>query len=290
MKHFAKFRCRGFIQRTLKNRLKRIQKLLLIKNAKSLLVFKSYLATVIVALCYLHLPAQAYQEEKIVLGTDADNKTYVGLWLQNIYLEAFKRLNVPVKLVVAPLKRLSYMMEIGQLDGEMARGPSFGLQHPELIQVEFNIMQIDFALYALKPVPNLKRIEDLPTHNFRVAYKQGVLACEDALKPIVSARHLISANDTRQSINMLAANRADVFCDTSSAVWNEEYSLKRSENRSILKLLPITNTVALKPYLLAKHRSLALRLATVLKKMEQDGSIEELRHTSIQSLQNSSVP
>jgi ABC-type amino acid transport substrate-binding protein len=227
--------------------------------------------------------ASAHVQNKVslTLGTDSDSTKFSGIYLTSIYSEAFRRLGWELKLVVAPLKRLLHLLESGQIDGEMARSPAYALQHPELIEVDAKIMEIDFSIYSLRPLANIKTIDDLKNSQYRGVYRLGVIFCEENLKLQIPAERLTTSNHTKQSLLMVAAGRADFFCDTSSSVWNEEYHPSMAKGTVIYKVVSLSNELPLKAYLHKKNASLAPLLAQTLRKMEKDGTLENLRKAAI---------
>jgi ABC-type amino acid transport substrate-binding protein len=217
----------------------------------------------------------------LTLGTDADSTNFSGAYMLLIYGEAFRRLGWELKVVVAPLKRLLHMLELGQIDGEMARGPAYALQHPELIEVDAKIMEIDFSLYSLRPLENIKTIEDLKNSQYRGVYRLGVIFCEENFKTLFPVERYTTSNHTKQSLHMVAAGRADFFCDTSSSVWNEEFASSMPAGTVIYKVLSLSSYLPLKAYLHKKNAKLAPELAQTLRKMEKDGTLEKLRKAAI---------
>lgn len=234
----------------------------------------------------LPMSVRAQNPKNFIIGTDEAADTFVGIWMRAIYTELFRRLGVPLEIVVAPLKRVTHMLRQGQIDGEMARGPSYALQNPDFVEVNASFFHTVFSLYALKPMPELQSVADLRKGDYRAVHRLGVLFCEESLQNLMPADHVTRANHTEQSIAMVAAGRANFFCDTTSAVWNEEYSQPFPGKKKTYKVLDLGPPVPLKPFLHPKHRGFALQMAEVIKQMERERQIEKFRLDAIkQSMQ-----
>ncbi|HMC17323.1 MAG TPA: hypothetical protein VKI18_16930 [Albitalea sp.] len=56
-----------------------------------------------------------------VLGTDHPETSFGGRWIRRIYVEAFRRLDIPLRFADYPTQRLSVVLERGDIDGEAQR-------------------------------------------------------------------------------------------------------------------------------------------------------------------------
>lgn len=221
--------------------------------------------------------ASASAPTGIVLGTTNDEKSYYGYLLRRIYVEAFRRLGIPLEIVVAPLKRLSLMLEQGKIDGELARAPAYGKEHPDLIAIETAVATAVFSIYAINPIAGLSKLEDLGTGNFRAVYRRGVVLCERTLSGLLPASRITAVATAAQSAAMLGQGHADFYCDINSSLLNEEYAGELQHVPEMQKLFDISEPVPLNGYLQAKHKALAAKLASTLKHMENEGLLEKYR-------------
>lgn len=210
------------------------------------------------------------------MGTDHDETTLSGKWARRIYVEAFRRLGVPLEIAVFPTRRLSAVVEEGAVNGEFLRVYDYAAAHPNLLRVEEPVTEISFALFAAPPAQRLSRLEDLPATGWSGDFRRGVLVCENALKPLLPAERLGDVGSTAQGIKKLLAKRADFLCDTDMAVITELLTPEFKGTPALAKLLEI-KSLALYPYLHKKHAELAPRLAATLKKMKAEGLIERYR-------------
>jgi polar amino acid transport system substrate-binding protein len=207
---------------------------------------------------------------KFVMGTELEENTFLGLWERLIFIEAFKRLGVPLEVVVAPLKRIEIMLERGEIDGEMMRGPIYSSLHPKLVVVDFPITQAVYGIYALKPIPGLSSLDDLRLGKFRGAYRRGLLFCESTLSPLVPANRLNMVTSVKQGMDMLAVGHADFFCDVNLGVLNYQFTAPKSTTQIPKKLFEIGKPVSNSAYLHPKHMLFAVKLSAMLTKMEKE--------------------
>lgn len=223
--------------------------------------------------------------DKFVMGTSADERLFTGLWTRLIYTEAFKRMDVPLEIVVAPLKRLEMLLARGEIDGEMMRGPVYATLHPELVAVDLPLMKVVYGFYALKAVPGLTTLNDLRGSRFRATYRHGVVYCENVLPPLLAANQLFKVKTVRQSVDMLAIGHADFFCDVNMGILDYEYGPARRPGQELRKLFDISHPVSNSAYLHPKHATFAATLSATLNKMKQEGLFETYRLETISRLQ-----
>lgn len=229
-------------------------------------------------------PATAQTRETFTFGTNTEDNVFTGQFERLVYQEAFRRLGVPLKIMVAPLKRLELSVERGEIDGEMVRGPAYGTQHPALVKLGVPLMQVVFAVYAMKPIPGLYSLNDLQSRPIRAVYSRGVLLCESKLSPFVPESRLSEVADLNQGLDMLAVDHADVYCEVSSAILNERYGSRRRDVERLQKLFDISSQVDLSGYVLAKHAALATRLTATLQQMEKEGLLEKYKRETLARL------
>ncbi|MEJ6006204.1 hypothetical protein WG899_11640 [Paucibacter sp. AS339] len=230
--------------------------------------------------------AVAAEAGKFILGTGTEDQVFTGAWERMVYVEAFRRLGVPLEIVVAPLKRLELMLERGEIDGETMRGPVYGRLHPQLIPVELPGVPSYYSLYALRPVPGLTGVDDLRGGKFRGSYRRGVLFCQSLLKPLLLPQGLAAVTTVKQAIDMLVVDHTDFFCDVNLGVWNHEYSPQQGQGGPRLyKLFDVSGPVFNGGYLHEKHAQFAIALTAVLKQMDKEGLLEKYRLDAMARLQ-----
>lgn len=217
--------------------------------------------------------AAVAEPKKFLLGTDDSEQLLSGQWLRRIYGEAFKRLGLPLEVVVAPLSRLEALLERGEIDADAMRGPSYAARHPELIPVEIPRIRTYFAIYALKPIDDLQSLQDLSAGKLSGAYRRGVVGCQDTLEALLPKRRLTAVNNLDVGLRMMASRHADFYCDVSLGVSN--YLPKPGQPPKPLKLFEIGRPFSNSIYLHPKHAGLATELAATFRQMEAEGLLAE---------------
>jgi len=220
------------------------------------------------------------------MGTDYEESSFAGQWLRRIYTEAFRRLGIPVRVLVYPTLRLSAMADRGALDGEFARFEAYGAVHPGLVRVEEPLFSTQLALFTAAPGLSVARLEDLPTARLRAEYRRGVVVCEKALKPWQPAARVFDVTTTGEGLANLLQGPPDLFlCETDLAVSSALRSPKFKGVTAIRQMLAIGEPLPLYPYLHSRHAELAPRLAATLKRMKTEGLIERYRHDTLQAME-----
>ncbi len=217
----------------------------------------------------------------IVIGMVHSESSVLARWYRLIYVEAFGRLGRKVEVQGYPLARIGLLLDKGLLDGEAARAGLYAQAHPELVRVEESVFDIVFELYATRPLPPLKRLEDLPASKLQVIYPRGMLFCEKALRSVLPPEQVADVTDGDLALKMLLTGRADVLCSNNVGMQGVQLDaadmLGVDTVRSVLGL----EATPLYPYLLRKHAALAPRLAAALKKMKAEGLIERFRREAM---------
>lgn len=240
------------------------------------------LATALLALALLAPAATVAQAPPpIVLGTARPDDNFVGRFLNRVFIEAFRRLELPLEIRVVPTSRLSLMAEAGEIDGEMVRARAYGDAHPNLRRVEAPVVDIVFALWAARPGVQLAQLADLPGSGLSVNYARGVLGCENVLKPILPADRLAIADNTEQALAMLGLRRVDLHCNLDFTVLPIAASAGFRDKLKLHKVLELGERTALYPFLHSRNAALAPRLATTLVQMKEDGAIERMRRQTL---------
>lgn len=235
-------------------------------------------ALTLLLLSCLHAPGRAASAAPFAMGVDHDETSFAGRWISRIYGEVFRRLGVPLRFVVYPTKRLSVMLAGGEVDGEAWRALDYAIAYPDLVRVDESVVEGRFALYAVGSRARLERIQDLSAANLHVQYRRGLVVCENALKRWQPARRLSDVTSTEHGLRNLLESPADTaLCDLELAVESALLSARFKGREAIVRLLPLSDSVPLYPYLHPRNAAMAPRLAAVLKQMKSEGLIERYR-------------
>lgn len=232
----------------------------------------------------LLLPLPAFQgawaasPAAIVMATDREETVVTGKWFRRIYVEAFKRLEVPLEITILPLARISSELDLGHLDGELFRVHGYAAAHPDLVRVEEPVLEVKLMLYSANPALRINRLEDLssgPALNGE--YRRGVGVCEGILKQWLPPANVSNIATTEQGLRKLVARRTDLFCEFDLAVVDVVNSRELADLGPFRKVIEVGTPIPFYGYLHKKNAALAPRLAATLKKMKAEGLIERYR-------------
>lgn len=222
--------------------------------------------------------AWAASAAPMVIATDREDTVFTGKWFRRIYVEAFKRMEVPLQVAVLPLARISSELDLGHLDGEMMRAYGYAAAHPELVRVEEPVLEVNLVLYSANPTVRINRLEDLasgPALNGE--YRRGVGVCETMFKQSLPTANVSSITTTEQGLRKLVAGRTDLFCEFDLAVVDVVNARELADLGPFRKVLALGAPTPFYGYLHKKNAALAPRLAATLKKMKAEGLIDRYR-------------
>jgi polar amino acid transport system substrate-binding protein len=225
----------------------------------------------------LALPAAGAAPEPFVMGTDMEETKPLGQWYRRIYGEAFRRLGVPLTVVVAPTARLTILADQGEIHGQASRVFGYADGHPDQVRVEETLHEVRLALFtAAPPSPSAdpRRTEDLASGRWTVEYRRGVAICEKLLAPVVPPEQLSDVTSVEQALKKLKSGRADLYCDFDTAVRNELLTPAFKGSTGFRQALDLNVGLPLYPYLHRSQAELAPRLAETLRKMKAEGLID----------------
>ncbi len=211
------------------------------------------------------------------IGLDAPPGTYVYKWLDLAYTEAFKRLGIPVRLESYALKRQGLQMEAGSIDAEANRAFGYAATQPHLVRIEESLLELQLALFTANPALQMHRLEELSNNGLQVEYRRGLLLCENALKPLVTADRLSDVATEDQGLKKLQVRRTDLYCDFTLTVALAMRTPELKGGAGVRKVMDIGKPILTYPYLHKKHAELAPRLTAVLKAMKAEGLLETYR-------------
>ncbi len=214
------------------------------------------------------------------------NETYPslhGVWASLVYRDAFQRLGYRADVQAFPAKRLTAMVESGELDGELHRAATYGDQHPSLVRVDESHFNTSFSAYAVTDLPLAAGWSGLSHTSYRVEYRAGVYRPETELKKVLEPERLSSVSSSVLGLRKLLAGRTDIFIEhdilMASLLSSDEF--RHTGIRRVVLMESVSGHAFLHP----RHRELAPRLATVLATMKKEGSIERHRLQAVAALQ-----
>jgi hypothetical protein len=215
------------------------------------------------------------QAPTLVFAVTENIDSHQGVWLEKIYSEALRRIGYRLVYQHYPVKRASALADSGSVDGEIHRAKSYGVVHPNLVQVPAPHFSSSFAAYGLPPLSLSSGWKSLGTAQLRVEYRAGVVYCEQMLPPVVPAERLSTVYGINLGLRKLLHRRTDIYVDEERFV---DLMLQNKEFKdSKIQKLAIIDTVDAYAFLNRRHRKLAPQLAEALNAMKREGLIERYR-------------
>lgn len=199
--------------------------------------------------------------------------------------EAFGRLGYEFELHAFPSERALAESNAGRMDGEAGRiqfDSTLAAKYPNLIEVDEPTFFVTVGAYAPDASIRLNGWRDLADKHLVIGYPRGLKVIERRLVGHVDAKYLHGLNNIRQGLMMLRHNRIDVLVGLQTSV---ESVLDEAEFvNSGIALAGIIEVAPVFPYLHKKHHALAPQLASVLRAMKKDGTLDRLVEGAKQSI------
>lgn len=201
-------------------------------------------------------------------------------WVELIYTEVFRRLEINLRVEYNPLKRASIEANKGRADGEPARIHAYAASFPNLVRVEESIFPMTVVAYTSKTsIPELNGWESLRNTGYFAVYPRGMKICEINLSKTVEPERLSNVTETVQGLRRLVRKRIDVYVDDMNAVLP---MLQNEKNKfqGDVRVAGIMQEVPLYMYVHKKHKALVPKLSEVIKTVKSEGLIEQYRKTA----------
>lgn len=221
--------------------------------------------------------AHGADPEPFIMGTDVDETTHTWKWYSRIYGEAFRRMGIPLTMVMAPTLRLTAIADQGEVHGQGSRVFGYADTHPNQVRVPESVHDVRLSLYAFGPATvanSPKRLGDLTDGKATVEYRRGVAICEQTLKPLLSAERFSDVTTIEQGLKKLKSGRTDLYCDFDLAVRSVLLAPGMRGETGFRQAIDLGVGIPLYPYVHVSRAELAPRLAETLKKMKAEGLIE----------------
>ena len=213
------------------------------------------------------------EKGEIVLSSGRNIDNPVQQYLNKVYSEAFKRLNLKFIYREAPWARSSFLSDSGDVDGELTRVHSYGNNHPNVIRVNESHYTNGVIALSNNPKIKLKGWESFSNTDYRVLYVRGAAWPEIKLPKYVKTNNLSNTTTTLQGIQMLISDRTDVFVASEITMFQTLYSGRY--NISNIWISGVMQHYTGHMYLHKKHIALVPKLETVLKIMKKEGLLRK---------------
>ncbi|MDO9527584.1 MAG: hypothetical protein Q7J27_00310 [Syntrophales bacterium] len=219
--------------------------------------------------------SSALTGEKITLVLPRKPDNFLAKWLNMIYTEAFRRLNMEFVYKYTSPKRCILLSDSGKVDGELWRVYDYNIVHPNLIRVEESPFSNRFCAYATAPDIKLNGWESLRDTDYKVDYRRGQMKTHQNLPGIVKKENLTMINHWTHGLKRLTAGRTDIYVDIE---WTIKDALKADEfKNSNIHIVGVMETISAHAFLHKKHKELVPKLSAVLKEMKKERLIEKYK-------------
>ena len=188
----------------------------------------------------------------------------------------YKRLDIPITIVIMPSKRALTESQLGRIDGEAHRIFEIGEVYPTLIRVPTPINYIEPTVFSKNKEITITGIESIK--GYRLGVQRGVLYAQLMTEEM---ENVVQANTLMQLIKLLDIGRIDMaIMDKINGLW----VMKILGIKSIYPLSPSLNRVYAYHYLHEKNHKLVSKVDQVLQEMKANGELDRIRTDSIKKI------
>lgn len=217
--------------------------------------------------CTITSSAYSSNGKMVFSGMDSPHAKVVF----NVLKEAYSELGIEIEHRSYPILRSIKSAGSGKVDGQLFKVAGIEEEYTELIKIPVPVDY--FELTVLKPsgTPDILQWNDLK--DLKVGYYRGVfyLKKKTALEGIIDTREI----DTHeQLVKMIQHGRIDVALTARIAGWQTLQGLKSEQ--VVLQRTPIQK-VYVHHYLNKKHSSIVPKITSILRKMQSNGRISQIR-------------
>jgi polar amino acid transport system substrate-binding protein len=189
-----------------------------------------------------------------------------------IIKEAFRRIQVRVRIVHLPSERALVNANEGIDDGNFVRRAGIEKQYPNLVVVPEKITDFEFAVFTKDPSARINDWADLKPYNVGIITGWKILE-----ENIVGTRSLAKVKDTEALFQMLIHDRVDLMvCDRLQGEW----LIQQQGLLGVITVEPMLAKRDMFLYLNRAHAALVPKLAKALQDMKRDGSFERIMNSA----------
>ncbi|KKJ75382.1 hypothetical protein WH95_18915 [Kiloniella litopenaei] len=227
-----------------------------------------------IAILFFLCPFSIAAQEQLVF-TGIENSSYATI-SKRVMREAYRRLNINVKFSDLPAARSLAVANSGRVDGELYRIKNIHLKYKNLIMLPVPIGIMEGVAITTNPQISLQDWESLAP--YRVCIRNGVKFAEAGTKKI----QVDVSNTNEHLFHNLGLDRCDIIVlarlTSIKLAQDFEKEMKKPVYYHVLQTYPLFH------YLHKKNKKLVLELTEILKEMEQDGTIANIRASYIEEI------
>ncbi len=230
------------------------------------------------------MTAGAETKPPLVMSIVQKESDYYGRLFSRIYTEAFRRIGHDVDIRYYPINRSLMMLERKQIDGELARTPTFHQRFPHLIIVSEPSLTMRFSAFSASPTLKVNGWSSIINTRFRVDYIRGSTLVKQVLNldsdPEFSggdkrnrSENFSPVNNWGIGLRKLLAGRSDFFISFEGAVRfaldSPEFQGQRIFNAGLIEEYDVH------AFFQPGNEAIAEALAVALKEMKREGLIAQ---------------
>ena len=215
-------------------------------------------------------PAMSAQTRPLItLAGPFSPDSFRGRWYQLLYTEAFDRLGRDFRYLQLPLRRATWMVRKGLIDGETGRVGSYLDASERLRLVPVKLWTARVIAVSADPRLKLSSWEDLKKVAGVIDYRRGVWVLEQDLPKLIPAGRLNSVARPEQGLERLKMGRSRLLVGI-GAVVDRAWRRPAFRNANLYRAGTLAE-LPIYPFLVKKDEALIGRLARVLKEMREQG-------------------
>ncbi len=191
--------------------------------------------------------------------------------------EAYSKLNIEIQMEYLPGRRSLLESNFGAIDGELNRGQLQMIEQkfPNLIQIPIRINIVDWRVFSKKEDIEIQGFQSLTPYS--IAIMRGILFVEKKTEGMKT--QLVNTFD--DVVKVIDKGRVDVGIIPMAVGLN---ILKEQSITTIKILSPPLEESSLFHFLHKKHATLVQPITEVLREMEKQGRIQEIRENYIDDI------
>ncbi|MBI9111937.1 ABC transporter substrate-binding protein [Maridesulfovibrio ferrireducens] len=234
---------------------------------------KATFTLLIMALLYFATPFSAHAAEKLVFsGIESINSDISFKVLE----EAYGRIGIEIELKHYPILRALHSSDSGIVDGELFKKKGLDNKYPNLTMIHVPVNNIESMVLTNKSSPPFTDWQSLAP--FRIGIYRGVAFTKEKTAK-AGCTQVFELDTHDQMIKMLEINRIDAAIVARIA----GLIILRKAGPTEIKLTePPLESFPVYHYLNKKHSNLVPKLTAVLKQMQKERRIQQIREEIIQ--------
>lgn len=234
-----------------------------------------WLLSVLLMLCSVFISVQASTHEALFkMHSGHDPKSPSAKWMEILYSEIFRRLNVPFEIVYLPNKRGIMMTETGEMHGQLNRVFAYQESYPHQLRVNEPVSRLRIEAWVRKDSGYRfdNSWQSFQDTQLSIDYVRGVLISELNLTPLVKPDQLSTSSFSFDGLQRLKYGAIDVFVHSNFGVYQ---FLARDEFKSEIESGGIITSELMYPYVHVSRANLIPDMKQVIRDIKREGLLME---------------